>query len=342
MRATVPAALLSLLLGACASVPGPGPQPVVVGYVPAFKGFDAIVARSDFSRYTHINLAFVNPGPEGRIVAGEDMACMDGGERPVSLASFRRAVDEVHRDGAKVLVSLGGGLIPKCSGDWPALLRPERRAELVRSLVALVDEERLDGLDVDLEWDVLTAIDKEGNFTPFIAELSTAMRARGKLLTCATASNSGGMVPVESVPYFDLVNVMSYDNIGLSWGNPGDEHASFEMAVRDLAVWRSRGVPKERLVLGVPFYGYGFGSYQGSYGYRDLVARFGPEAVKNDVIGDRCPGCSYITHNSRETLARKAALAREQGAGVMVWEITQDTDDQLLIRTVTDVLGGKR
>src|SRR3546814_2821448 len=85
------------------------------------------------------------------------------------------------------------------------------------------------------------------------------MKARGKLLTCATASYEGGMIPVTSIPYFDLVNVMSYDAIGPSWGEAGAEHSSYAMAARDLDLWLARGVARERLVLGVPFYGYGFG-----------------------------------------------------------------------------------
>ena len=156
------------------------PRPVAVGYVPAFKGFDAIVAKSDFSHYTHINLAFVNPDPDGAVVAGGAMACMEaGGGRTVSLASLDAAVARIHAGGAKVLVSLGGGTIPGCSGDWAALLRPPMRAAVVRNLAALVDRHGLDGVDVDIEGELLTRIDKAGDYTPFIAELGAAMRARG-------------------------------------------------------------------------------------------------------------------------------------------------------------------
>ena len=57
------------------------------------------------------------------------------------------------------------------------------------------------------------------------------------------------MVPVSSIPWFDLVNVMSYDAIGPTWGRVGDEHAPIAQAERDMALWRARGVPAERLVL---------------------------------------------------------------------------------------------
>ncbi|WP_182466806.1 glycosyl hydrolase family 18 protein [Sphingomonas gilva] len=321
-----------LLLGAAAQAQPS--QPVWVGYLPVFRGLETVTARADMTHYTHINLAFANPAPDGRIVDGDAMACMEGGAQgDVTLAELDAAIGRVKAAGAKALLSLGGGTIPGCSGDWAELLAPERRPAVVRNLVALVDAHGLDGIDVDIEGALLTAIDKAGNYTPFIAELGAAMRARGKLLTCATASYQGGMIPRSSVPWFDLVNVMSYDAIGPSWGSPGAEHSTFEQAQRDLALWRERGVAREKLVLGVPFYGYGFGGYRPNHAYRDILAEHGPAAA-NDVIGERCAGCSYVTHNGPATLARKAALAQAEAAGVMVWEITQDTDDAALIRAM--------
>src|SRR3546814_6282579 len=92
------------------------------------------------------------------------------------------------------------------------------------------------------------------------------------------------MIPVTSIPYFDLVNVMSYDAIGPSWGEAGAEHSSYAMAARDLDLWLARGVPRERLVLGVPFFGYGFGGEKANWSYRELAAAHGLNATKADVI----------------------------------------------------------
>lgn len=307
---------------------------VAVGYVAAFNGLGTITARANFARYTHINIAFVNPAPDGSVVSGDALACMaDGTGGTVSLAALQATVTKAHVAGAKVLVSLGGGTIPGCSGDWKTLLAPASRAIVVSNLLALVDRAGLDGIDVDIEGELLTAIDRQGNYTPFVAELGAALHRRGRLLTCATASYDGGMVPVSSVPWFDLVNVMSYDAIGPSWGQAGDEHSTLAQARRDLALWRARGVARERLVLGVPFYGYGFGSYQSTYATRDLMAAF--PKVQGDVVGTRCAGCSYVTFNGPKTLRAKGKLARAQGAGVMVWEIAQDTDDGALIELVS-------
>ncbi|MEZ0242358.1 MAG: glycosyl hydrolase family 18 protein, partial [Sphingomonas sp.] len=242
--------------------------------------------------------------------------------------------------GAKVLLSVAGGVIPGCSGDWTALLGGEARATVLAELLSIVDAAGLDGIDIDIEGELLTKIDRQGSYTPFIAALSKALKAKGKLLTVATASYEGGMIPVSSVRYFDLVMPMSYDMIGPSWGQPGSEHSTYAQAERDVALWRARGVKPERLVLGVPFYGYGFGKYAPGGGFNTLFAAHGQSALTGDIVGRACAGCDYITFNSPATLRRKAELARARAGGVMVWEITQDTDDQLLAGTISGVLRG--
>ena len=77
----------------------------------------------------------------------------------------------------------------------------------------------LDGLDIDIEGELMMRIDAAGNYTPFVRELATALHARSKLLTAATGSYPGGMVPDASLPYFDLLGIMSYDQVGPTWGS---------------------------------------------------------------------------------------------------------------------------
>lgn len=309
-------------------------RPVTVGYLAAFKGLDLSIARTHLPSYTHFNLSFANPDPAGAFIRDGRLTCM-GDERGANLTAdaLRATVAKLQASGAKVLVSVAGGVIPGCSGDWKALLAPDKRAATAAALVELADTLGLDGIDIDIEGELLTAIDRAGNYVPFIETLSAAMKARGKLLTCATASYEGGMIPVGSIPYFDLVNVMSYDAIGPSWGQAGAEHSSLAMARRDLDLWLARGVAPERLVLGVPFYGYGFGGEKPNWSYRDLVAAH-PDAAKGDLIGKACAGCRYITYNSPATIEAKARLARTKAGGVMVWELSQDTPDHALTRAI--------
>ncbi len=345
MMTRVRAALMSLIgfalvLSSSTAHSAPG-KPVMIGYVAAFKGIDMTIARTRLDDYTHFNIAFANPDASGAFVRDGQLTCMPAPLGAASsVAELRAQVAHLRSKGAKVLVSIGGGIIPGCSGDWKALLSPIRREATVAALVALSDTLELDGIDVDLEGELLTAIDRAGDYTPFIAALSRAMQARGKLLTCATASYEGGMIPVSSIRYFDLVNVMSYDAIGPGWGPAGAEHATLAMAERDLKLWRERGVAAERLVLGVPFYGYGFGGHAANWSYRDLVAAF-PDAAQADVVGKACSGCRYITLNGPATIEAKARLAIRHGAGVMVWELSQDSADHALTRAALHGLSAR-
>ena len=334
-RLAAPVILVSALAGAAQAAD----RPVLVGYVQTHHMAETL-PRIDLAAYTHINIAFANPDATGAMVAADGkMTCMSSVKEGLagSIDDIRTAVAAGHAAGAKVSISLGGGWIPTCSGNWATLLAEPMRGTVVRALVDLVERTGLDGVDVDIEGALLTQIDQAGDYTPFIAALSAELKARGKLLTCATASYEGGMIPVSSIPYFDLVNVMAYDAVGAWWGDPGDEHSPYSQAEADMALWRARGVAKDRLVLGVPFYGYGFGALKNGYDYREIVQQFG-DRMNGDVVGERCGTCDYITFNGVETLRPKARLAMEQGAGVMVWEISQDTDEGLLLRTLVEGL----
>jgi GH18 family chitinase len=311
---------------------------VVIGYVAAFKGLDRQMQQRGLENYTHLDLAFVNPTPAAEVLAPGGLACAPAVAEQsavmVSDAQLRALVVKAHAKGTKVIASLGGAVIPPCGGDWAVLLQPPTRAALVRNLAAMVERYDLDGLDIDLEGDLMMRIDEAGNYTPFVRALAEALHARSKLLTAATGSYEGGMVPDASLPFFDLIGIMAYDAVGPTWGPPGGEHSPYAQAETDLALWIRRGVPASRLALGMPFYGRGFGSYRQGWNLADIGAEFGDGQLKADVVGQRCGGCDYITYNGLPTLERKARLAGAWGAGVMVWEVGQDLSDGRAIRHI--------
>jgi len=305
----------------------------VVGYMAAFKGLDREMAQPGLDQYTHLIVAFVNPTPTGGIAGDGALACAPaGGGAMISDAQLRSLIASAHRSGTKVLASLGGAVIPPCGGDWAQLLQPQTRGTVIANLLDLVDRYGLDGLDVDLEGKLMEGIDRDGNYTPFVHDLASGLHARSKILTAATASWSGGMVPDTALPFFDLIGIMSYDAVGPTWGTPGGEHAPYSQAQADLSLWIGKGVPPGKLALGVPFYGRGFGTYREGWSLNDIAMSFGKDQLKSDFVGQRCGGCSYVTYNGLPTLERKGELAGAWGAGVMVWEVGQDLPDGSAIR----------
>lgn len=307
----------------------------IIGYVAAFKGLDRAIAQGGFDNYTQLDLAFVNPTPTGDVLGPDGLACAPAGNGGmVSEGQLRQLVAAAHKSGAKVVASLGGAVIPPCGGDWTQLAAPPLRDRVVAGVIAMVDRYDLDGVDIDLEGKLMTDIDQAGNYTPLVSALSAALHARSKLLTVATGSFPGGMVPDSSLPYFDLIGLMSYDQVGPTWGPAGAEHSTYEQAEKDLTLWLGKGVPASRLALGMPFYGRGFGTYREGWSLQDIAEAFGGRQLKSDVVGTLCGGCSYITYNGLPTLGKKAELAGAWGAGVMVWEFGEDLAGSRAIRHI--------
>jgi GH18 family chitinase len=311
---------------------------VVIGYVAAFKGFDLAMKQGGLGKYTHLDLAFVNPTPSAEVTGAGGLACAPAvaarTDVMVSEEQLHSIIATAHSNGTKVIASLGGAVIPPCGGNWADLLQPEMRTRLTANLIAMIDRYDLDGLDIDLEGELMMRIDAAGNYTPFVRDLARALHQRSKLLTAATGSYAGGMVPDSSLPYFDLIGIMSYDQVGATWGTPGAEHSTYEQALADLTLWIGKGVPARKLALGLPFYGRGFGSFRAGWSLQEIAAQFGDAQLGTDVVGQRCAGCGYITYNGLPTLERKAELAGAWGAGVMVWEVGQDLPDGRAIRHV--------
>ncbi len=323
-----------LVASGCSS---PAHRIKVIGYMPVWKNLRSTVDDTDLGKLTHINVAFLNPDTSGAFADADGPLCMRG----ATGEDIRYLIDKAHRARVRVLISLGGGVIPACSGDWEALLQPDRREYLVDNLLQFATDFQLDGIDVDLEGALLTAIDAAGNYIPFIQTLAAQLGPAGKLLTCATASYEGGMIPVESIPFFDFVNVMSYDAIGPSWGVAGSEHATYDQSLAHIATWRERGLTADKLVLGVPFYGYGFGEpYRRTYSFGEILAAMGAVATDGDLIGIAAAGGDYITYNGEATIRRKTRLALQQGSGVMIWEMSQDAPaPHDLLSAIHDVIG---
>ena len=293
----------------------------VVAYVPNWVDLEKFIDTIQYDKLTHVNIAFENPKNEH----GE--------------LSFDSANDlllqKCHENGIKVLVSIGGGA---ASGDeqlksrYGKLLSSEHRAQFAKTLVEYVQTHGFDGLDVDIEGPSITS-----DYGPFIAELSQQFRPAGKLLTAALSQGYGGNnVPNSVFEQFDFINIMAYDGAG-SWNpNAPGQHSSFEFAVSNTEYWLKRGLPKDKAILGLPFYGYGFGSdfRNGGIGFDAIIAKY-PGAENKDQIGNT------IWYNGISTIESKTAYALNQKlGGVMIWSLDNDVSgDKSLLNAIDRAAG---
>jgi chitinase len=266
----------------------------VIGYFPSRAQPDAVRYRE----LTHINYAFAFPEPDGHLRP------LPGPERLAAIVRGARPY------GVKVVISVGGWHGGDDSAFEALAANPTARAVFVEELHALVAHHELDGVDMDWEYP------DPGQSARDNVLLMKQLRDRlgpDKLLTAAVVGHGKqgeGILP-EVFALTDFINIMAYDNDD----NGQRPHSLYEYAVSCIDYWGQRGLPREKLVLGVPFYGK-----LPSTPYRQLVSQ-DPQAPEKDQVGE-------VHYNGTETIKRKTALALQRGSGIMIWEITQDTSNE--------------
>jgi chitinase len=301
---------LALIASAIFLTPAPlQAKEMVVAYVPNWVNLDSFSETIDYTKITHINIAFENP-------------INDLGD-----LSFHKKNDvliaKAHASNVKILVSIGGG---SASGNrtlkarYFELLSEPKRVAFAERIAAYVAEHKFDGLDVDIEG---PSINKD--YGAFISVLAAALKPDKKLLTAALSQGYGGKnVPDSVFEHFDFINVMAYDGAG-SWNpNAPGQHSSMEYTKRNVEYWLKRGLPASKTVLGVPFYGYGFGKAfrRSSYSYNEIVAAY-PDAPRSDQVGET------IWYNGVPTIEAKTRYAIDHKlAGMMIWSLDDDVNGQ--------------
>ncbi len=311
-----------LLLGSCKSsksIQGSDkyiddPSFKVVGYLSA-GNFDAIDSI-ELDKITHLCLAFANPDENGNLIFSRN-------------TDVKLVVKKSHEVGVKVLVSLAGGGAPD-KDVWRSVLSPDHLSSFIANIMKYVDKNELDGVDVDIEWNLLPAIDTL--YTPFVLGLREALHAKGKVMSCAL--NVSGLHPAvtqKSLEAYDFISIMVYDKTG-PWtpGKPG-QHSPYSYAEEAYKYWTlERKIASERLVLGMPFYGHNFEPV-GSESYSKIIESDISNAYK-DQVGE-------LYYNGIPEIVHKTELAKEKFNGVMFWELSQDAHNELsLLRAVDQTL----
>jgi chitinase len=357
------------LLAASAGVPRPpadaATKPVVIAYV--FSKTSVIDPTTiDADRLTHINYAFANIR-NGVVVEGFE----NDAKNFAALTSLRREHPHL-----KILVSVGGWTWS--GGFSDAVLSYASRARFVQSAVDFVRRHDLDGFDVDWEYpgqvgmgNTFRPEDKQ-NFTALMRELRTALTKEGRaqhrtyLLTFAAGASPSFIANNEMEKVqgnVDYVNLMTYDFREAGGGSAGhhanlfdnpadDRQRSADRAVQEFL---AAGVPPQKLVLGVPFYGRAWGDvtpqanglYQSGTkpaerietGYGRLAAslvdkdgftRYWDDQAKAPYLWspDRR---IFVSYEDPQSLRLKARYVRDRGlAGAMFWQYYDDPGGDLL------------
>jgi chitinase len=340
------AAVLTALSACNRSFAAPGEREkdkVFVGYL---RGQPRNI---NFRLYTHICHAFLVADGEGKV----------GQSRNVPS---RELTVDAHKAGVKVILSLGGWGWDR---QFAAIVaRPEAEDRYVKSVMAVVDDSDYDGIDLD--WEYPDTEQEIVGFERLTRRFRTQLDALGDkkkrrmVLTMAASSNPGTLKWLTKeflLETMDWINVMTYDFAG-DWTNYAGHHSplfasskqprgsarSTELTMKYLL--EDRGIPADRLAVGIPLYGRGFAVKEPYASTKDApknrVPRGGnytnihrlqqeqgwvrqwDDETKNPwlISADRSV---VIGYDDAESVALKTEWAMKKGLrGVFFWQVAAD------------------
>jgi chitinase len=304
---------------------------IVLAYLTAWN---SIIPDPDF--VTHINYSF------GHVNETYNGINIDSTDRLKAIVELKKK-----KSSLKVLLSIGGWR----SGRFSEMAMTEsNRKSFASDCKRIVDEFGLDGIDMDWEYPTSNAAgissspkDTE-NFNLLMQEIRKAIGDH-KLLTFASAA-SGLYYDFETLAKIvDFVNIMMYDV-----GVPPYHHSALHRSERvgnisaDESIDKhlTAGMPAEKLVLGIPFYGHGDTKIIPYFiDYKDIIKLQGFTEKWDDVAQvpylENSAGEIVCVYEDARSIAFKCEyLLKLQLRGVMYWEYSCDDAQGTLRKAVWD------
>lgn len=290
-----------------------------VAYMPTYRM--SHINQMNYDLITHVMASFINPDEQGYV-------SWEG-------ADIDFFVQSVHANNALACISIGGG------GDYSwgdkvyiyenLLATGASRTAFIHKLMNYVRDHDIDGIDNDLEGQALAL----ANFNVFTQELADSCHAANVEITSAigVGGNWGeNLYDDATLAKMDFIMTMSYGGVGQwNWQSKKDEHTYASM-VSDMEHFTiTRGLPKEKVLGGIPFYTVEFpSSAQSSYGsYMKTLCQTisdsqyaGQDPLDSDTLYTTEGHPVYL--NSFRTIKRKMDYCKTYGGGIMIWEIGQD------------------
>ncbi|KAI8049148.1 glycosyl hydrolases family 18-domain-containing protein [Gilbertella persicaria] len=243
-----------------------GSTRMVIGYFPNWLYSDYPVERISFNKYTHINYAFAILNNQDNLPSFPDNEVVE--------SSLPNLVNMAHGNQTKVLLSIGGWTGSKRFS--PMVATPESRKKFIDWNLDFIKKFNTDGVDLDWEYPARQAAgcnefseNDTDNYLLLLQELRQALDTKfpdeHKEISMAVyvqpflkwGTPMTDLSPF--VPYFDHVNLMTYDMNG-AWGSTTGPNAplraqegfSYVNSIRD---WKAAGVPSNKITAGLAFYG---------------------------------------------------------------------------------------
>jgi len=322
-----------LLLCSCAQNPVAQPPqgPIIVGYSTSWES-----TMPDPSLLTHINYAF------GKVQDDFESLYIENPERLQAVVALKSEFPSL-----KVSLSIGGWT----AGNFSEMAADAgRRKHFCADCLAAVERYGLDGIDMDWEYPtsseagISSSPDDTENFTLLLKDLREVL-GPGRLITMASKDDAKYVDWESALPYLNFVNVMAYDTSRPPYHNAGLYKSALTRFTGDEAVKMhlAAGVPREKLVLGIPLYGHGDSKAFPDYvDFKDFapgsyVREWDADAMVPYLVG--ADGVMVFSYEDAQSAALKAQyILREGLLGAMYWNIEADDSTFTLSRAIHDGL----
>lgn len=303
-------------------------EKIIVGYATYWDS-----RMPDPTLLTHINYAFAH--------IKDDFESLD--IKTESRLARIVALKQQNPD-LKVLLSVGGwgaGNFSEMAAD------AGHRKKFSENCLAAVKKYSLDGIDLDWEYPtsssagISSSPNDTKNFNLLLNDLRSVL-GDDKLLTMASSANAKYVDFQTAMKYLDFVNIMTYDMGKPPYHNAGLYKSSMTKRSCDESVELhfAAGVPYEKQVLGMPFYGHGNDVEFSSecVDYRDIsvdgyTKRWDSVAMVPYLVNSS--GGMILSYDDETSIGLKADYVNTKGLlGAMYWNIEADDASWTLSKAI--------
>ncbi|CBQ68882.1 Chitinase [Sporisorium reilianum SRZ2] len=257
----------------------------------------------------------------------------------------------------KLMLSVGGWTFGPHFA--PMAADAKKRAKFVSSAITILENDGLDGIDIDWEYPANDA--QAANFVLLLKELRAGLTAHQKkkndmvpyLLSIAAPCGPDHYKVLQVAkmdPYLDFWNLMAYDFAG-SWSTVTGHQANLwnikgapPSADDAVNYYIGNGVVSHKLVLGIPLYGRGFentdgpqqpykgtgqGTWEaGNWDYKFLPVKGAKEMINTKIAASWSYDSSkreFISYDTPQNVLLKCAYIKQKRLrGAMFWELSGD------------------
>lgn len=305
----------------------------MITYFPSYR-YVAEYPDNMFAMCDVINYAFAAVNTSGTITIS-------------SLTRFDSLYKKAKANSSKVFISISGA-----TNFASAARTAQGRNNLITDIMKKVRQYSLDGIDIDWEYP-RTTDGTDVTYAALMKELSDSLHTDGKyyLSSAITPGIYAGSVrdgiKTEVFNYADFFNIMAYDDFTTDPRYPFKQHSSMSTATVSLNYWlNTRGMPRQKFILGIPGYGRNSGAAQVSSSYKNILLTgqpLGPAPLhqSDSATMTKTDGTTFTTYyNGVLTVANKTNLAKTRGNGIFFWELGHDANNEFsLHKAAADAAG---